>query len=170
MNERKKTTNAADRAASATSSRASTRHSASPQPQAGGGAAGDAPSHGAEAEDMRLNKAVAASGFCARRKADELIFAGRVAVDGKSETNPARRVSAGAVISVDGKPLCRKQKFAYLLLHKPVRTVCTLSDPQGRPTGGEHPHGLPVVVPARHGTFPRGTARLLFRRSAAAHQ
>ncbi|WP_300923064.1 pseudouridine synthase [uncultured Desulfovibrio sp.] len=83
---------------------------------------------------MRLNKAVAASGFCARRKADELIFAGRVAVDGKSETNPARRVSAGAVISVDGKPLCRKQKFAYLLLHKPVRTVCTLSDPQGRPT------------------------------------
>ncbi len=134
MNERKKTTNAADRAASATSSRASTRHSGSPQPQAGGGAAGDAPSHGAEAEDMRLNKAVAASGFCARRKADELIFAGRVAVDGKSETNPARRVSAGAVISVDGKPLCRKQKFAYLLLHKPVRTVCTLSDPQGRPT------------------------------------
>lgn len=83
---------------------------------------------------MRLNKAVAASGFCARRKADELIFAGRVAVDGKSETNPARRVRDGEIISVDGKPLCRKQEYAYLLLHKPVRTVCTLSDPQGRPT------------------------------------
>lgn len=95
----------------------------------GGACALDTPDDG-----MRLNKAVAASGLCSRRKADELIFAGRVTVDGKSETRPARRVRAGERICVDGRPLCRKQEYAYLLLHKPVHTVCTRSDPQGRPT------------------------------------
>lgn len=119
MNNRKKSAHAV-RDASATLPRAPSRPTVAPCPQS--------------ADGMRLNKAVAASGFCARRKADELIFAGRVAVDGKSETNPARRVRAGEIISVDGKPLCRKQEFAYLLLHKPVCMVCTLSDPQRRPT------------------------------------
>ena len=83
---------------------------------------------------LRLNKAIAASGLCARRKADELIFAGRVAVDGLTETNPGRRVLPGERISVDGAPLRAKKAPAYLLLNKPVETVCTLSDPQGRPT------------------------------------
>ncbi len=41
------------------------------------------------ASGTRLNKAVAGSGLCARRKADELIFAGRVSVNGEVETNPA---------------------------------------------------------------------------------
>ena len=86
------------------------------------------------ADGQRLNKAIAASGLCARRKADELIFAGRVAVDGTPETNPARRVGPGEIISVDGQPLSRKQECAYLLLNKPVGTVSTMSDPQGRPT------------------------------------
>lgn len=86
------------------------------------------------AHGVRLNKAIAASGLCARRKADELIFAGRVAVDGLPETNPGRRILAGQTITVDGTPVRSKQEHAYLLLNKPVQTVCTLSDPQGRPT------------------------------------
>ena len=40
------------------------------------------------ADGMRLNKAIAATGLCSRRKADELILAGRVSVDGKPEANP----------------------------------------------------------------------------------
>ncbi|MDE5878849.1 MAG: rRNA pseudouridine synthase, partial [Desulfovibrio sp.] len=83
---------------------------------------------------MRLNKAIAASGLCARRKADELIFAGRVAVNGTIETNPARRVLPGETITLDDKPLPQKQEHVYLILNKPVGTVCTVSDPQGRPT------------------------------------
>nr|WP_165077970.1 MULTISPECIES: pseudouridine synthase [unclassified Desulfovibrio] len=83
---------------------------------------------------MRLNKAIAASGLCARRKADELVFAGRVTVNGIPETNPGRRVLPDDRIAVDGEPLRVRQQNAYLLLHKPVRTVCTLSDPEGRPT------------------------------------
>lgn len=93
-----------------------------------------APVSGAAEEGVRLNKAIAASGLCARRKADERIFAGRVTVDGVPETNPGRRVRPGDVIAVDGKPLPIRREHAYLLLHKPVGTVCTLSDPQGRPT------------------------------------
>ncbi|MDE6734215.1 MAG: rRNA pseudouridine synthase [Desulfovibrio sp.] len=92
------------------------------------------PKENTHADGQRLNKAIAASGLCARRKADELIFAGRVSVDGTTETNPGRRVGPNEIISVDGKPLTRKQEFAYLLLNKPVGTVCTVSDPQGRPT------------------------------------
>ena len=83
---------------------------------------------------QRLNKAIAASGLCARRKADELIFAGRVTVNASPETNPGRRVLPGDIIAVDGKALSARKEHAYLLLHKPVGTVCTLSDPQGRPT------------------------------------
>lgn len=137
MNNRKKNSDAtAARAASGVPACVPSQRAVSPPcpPAAVGDFGGNLPSRGSGAESMRLNKAVAASGLCARRKADELIFAGRVAVDGKSETNPARRVGAGEVISVDGKPLRRKPEYAYLLLHKPVRTVCTLSDPQGRPT------------------------------------
>ena len=43
-------------------------------------------------EGSRLNKAIAASGLCSRRKADELILAGRVSVNGTPEPNPARHV------------------------------------------------------------------------------
>lgn len=136
MNNRKKISAAtAVRAASHAPACVPSQRAVSPCPQAAvRDFGGKAPSCEPGAEGMRLNKAVAASGLCARRKADELIFAGRVAVDGRRETNPARRVRAGEIISVDGRPLCRKQEHAYLLLHKPVRTVCTLSDPQGRPT------------------------------------
>lgn len=83
---------------------------------------------------QRLNKAIAAAGFCSRRKADELIFAGRVAVNHQEERNPGRQVQPDDTISVDGRLLERKQPFLYYLLHKPVQIVCTLHDPQGRPT------------------------------------
>lgn len=85
-------------------------------------------------DGIRLNKAVAASGLCARRKADELIFAGRVTVNNAPETNPGRRVLPGDIIAVNGEPLRVRRGHVYLLLHKPVGTLCTVSDPQGRPT------------------------------------
>lgn len=100
-----------------------------------GTTASDVPDRTAPHDDaMRLNKAVAASGLCARRKADEIIFSGRVAVNGRIETNPGYRVRSVECITVDGKPLHPKQEHAYLLFHKPIGTVCTRSDPQGRPT------------------------------------
>ena len=85
-------------------------------------------------EGVRLNKAIAATGHCSRRNADELILAGRVRVDGQPESNPARRVLPCESIMVDGRVLSAPQAFTYLMLNKPVQIVCTVSDPEGRPT------------------------------------
>lgn len=83
--------------------------------------------------EIRLNKAIAAAGLCSRRKADDLILQGMVQVDGMVETNPGRRITS-ETITVLGKHLQKPQDFYYYLLHKPVHTVCTVYDPQGRPT------------------------------------
>ena len=72
---------------------------------------------------QRLNKAIAAAGFCSRRKADELIFAGHVTVNNQEERNPARQVLPEDRICVDGRCLERKQPFLYYLLHKPVQVA-----------------------------------------------
>lgn len=86
------------------------------------------------APGMRLNKAIAGSGLCARRKADELIFAGRIMVNGVVEKNPGRRVSEEDELAFDGKPLLRAQKRICLMLNKPVAVVSTVKDPEGRQT------------------------------------
>lgn len=81
----------------------------------------------------RLQKILAKAGIASRRKCEELIKEGRVAVDGKTitelgyKTDPAR-----AVITFDGKPVAR-EKPVFILLNKPAGYVTTLSDPQGRP-------------------------------------
>jgi pseudouridine synthase len=81
---------------------------------------------------VRLNAYLARAGVASRRKADELIKAGRVTVNGE----PGRLntfVERGERVEVDGEPVAA-QKLAYVLLHKPAGTVTTASDPQGRPT------------------------------------
>ena len=85
-------------------------------------------------EGVRLNKAIAATGHCSRRNADELILAGRVRINGQLESNPARHVLPFESIVVDGRILSAPQAFTYLMLNKPVQVVCTVSDPEGRPT------------------------------------
>ncbi|MDR3319518.1 MAG: rRNA pseudouridine synthase [Desulfovibrio sp.] len=83
---------------------------------------------------VRLNKAIATTGFCSRRKADELIFTGRVRVNDTPEQNPASHVLPSDTISVDGRVLNEPEKFVYALLNKPVHVVSSVHDPQGRRT------------------------------------
>src|SRR5215216_3298269 len=81
---------------------------------------------------MRLNAYLARSGVASRRKADELIKAGRVQVNGE----PGRLntfVERDDRVEVDGREVSA-QRLAYVLLHKPAGVVTTASDPQGRPT------------------------------------
>ena len=81
---------------------------------------------------MRLNAYLARAGVASRRRADELIKAGRVTVNG----DPGRLntfVSRGDAVAVDGREVAA-QRLAYVLLHKPPRTVTTTRDPHGRPT------------------------------------
>jgi pseudouridine synthase len=81
---------------------------------------------------MRLNAWLARAGVASRRKADELIKAGRVTVNGEQgQLNTF--VAGDDDVRLDGRPLA-KQKLAYVLLHKPLGVLTTASDPQGRPT------------------------------------
>ena len=81
---------------------------------------------------VRLNAYLARAGVASRRKADELIKAGRVTVNGEpGQLNTF--VQSRDRVEVDGRPV-ELQPLTYVLLHKPAGTVTTASDPQGRPT------------------------------------
>jgi 23S rRNA pseudouridine2605 synthase len=94
----------------------------------------------ADAAPLRLNKALAAAGVCSRRKADELIAAGRVLVNDAPAGLGALVDPTRDAVSVDGRAVDLRRATApdrehlYLLLHKPVQTVTTAHDPQGRRT------------------------------------
>jgi pseudouridine synthase len=94
---------------------------------------------------MRLNAYLARAGVASRRKADELIKAGRVTVNGEpGQLNTF--VESHDVVAVDGTPVA-KQRLAYVLLHKPAGVVTTASDPQGRRTVVDLVPREPRVVP-----------------------
>jgi 23S rRNA pseudouridine2605 synthase len=83
----------------------------------------------------RLQKLIASAGLASRRKAEELITAGRVTVNGAIVTELGTKADPTAdKIAVDGKPLQSREQLLYLLLHKPKGYVTTASDPEGRPT------------------------------------
>jgi 23S rRNA pseudouridine2605 synthase len=81
---------------------------------------------------VRLNAYLARAGVASRRRADDLIKAGRVTVNGDSGRLNTF-VSRGDRVEVDGNAVTA-QRLAYVLLHKPAGTVTTARDPQGRPT------------------------------------
>jgi len=83
----------------------------------------------------RLQKIIAAGGIASRRKAEEIIAAGRVTLNGKVVVEQGTKADPQRdVICVDGKPLKSRERLLYFLLHKPKGYVTTVSDPEGRPT------------------------------------
>jgi 23S rRNA pseudouridine2605 synthase len=83
----------------------------------------------------RLQKIMAASGIASRRKAEEIIAAGRVTLNGKVVLEQGTKADPECdVICVDGKPLQRRERLVYFLMNKPKGYVTTVSDPEGRPT------------------------------------
>ena len=83
---------------------------------------------------MRLARAIALAGITSRRKAEELIRAGDVVVNGKVVDNVASNVDPyNDEIRVSGERLQGERK-TYLILNKPRGAVSTVSDPQGRKT------------------------------------
>jgi 23S rRNA pseudouridine2605 synthase len=83
----------------------------------------------------RLQKILAAAGVASRRKAEALISAGHVSVNGKVITELGTKADpAQDTICVDGSPIRAGTPLVYLLLHKPKGYVTTTSDPEGRPT------------------------------------
>jgi 23S rRNA pseudouridine2605 synthase len=80
----------------------------------------------------RLQKILARAGIASRRKAEELILAGRVRVDGRRVDQLGTRCDPRARVEVDGKRVVAERPV-YGVLHKPRGVVCTLRDPEGRP-------------------------------------
>lgn len=90
-----------------------------------------------ETRPVRLNKYLAEAGLASRRGADALIQSGRVRVNGLVQREPGIRIIPGQdTVLFDGFPVSsgRDAGPVYVMLHKPVHTVTTASDPQGRKT------------------------------------
>ena len=77
---------------------------------------------------MNLIKFIASSGAASRRKAEELIRAAHVTVNGSTVTDPACKVSENDQVFLDGRQLFPEEKFYYILLHKPRSYVCSSAD------------------------------------------
>lgn len=77
-----------------------------------------------ETELIRLNKYIADSGICSRRKADELIEKGQVKVNGETASMGVK-VSNNDVVSVNGKVIKPVEEKVYLAFNKPVGITCT---------------------------------------------
>jgi 23S rRNA pseudouridine2605 synthase len=81
----------------------------------------------------RLNKVLAHAGVGSRRHCEELITAGRVAVDGRTVRELGTRVDmATQRVSVDGEPI-RAERHVYWLVNKPRGYISSSYDPEGRP-------------------------------------
>jgi pseudouridine synthase len=94
---------------------------------------------------MRLNAFLARAGVASRRRADELIQAGRVRVNGEpGQLNTD--VGRPDVVEVDGERV-ELQRLAYVLLHKPAGVVTTARDPRDRRTVVDLVPPQPRVVP-----------------------
>ena len=81
----------------------------------------------------RLQKIIANSGLCSRRKAEELIREGRVTVNGKIVDELGYKAELYDEIMVDGKKLDREEKVVYML-NKPKNVISSASDDRGRKT------------------------------------
>ncbi len=80
----------------------------------------------------RLQKILSARGIASRRKAEEMILAGRVTCNGSPAELGMTADPDVDEILVDGKPLPKASEYVYLMLHKPRGYVTTLSDEKGR--------------------------------------
>lgn len=82
---------------------------------------------------MRLNKILAQAGLASRRKADELIAAGRVVVNGAVVREVGTLADPAADrIEVDGRLIPAAEALRYVLLHKPRGVLASRRDPHGR--------------------------------------
>jgi 23S rRNA pseudouridine2605 synthase len=102
----------------------------------------------------RLQKFLAGAGVASRRKAEEMVAAGRVMVNGVVVREMGTRVDPKADhVLVDGRAVETGASERYILLYKPPGCVTTLSDPQGRPTVARYLTGVTErVFPGSIGT------------------
>lgn len=83
----------------------------------------------------RLQKILAHAGIASRRKAEELIIAGRVSINGETVTQLGSKADLSFdKVKVDGHVLSAPRRYLYFLLNKPKNVITTVRDPQSRET------------------------------------
>jgi len=87
--------------------------------------------------EQRVQKIIAASGFCSRRAAEKLIEEGRVSVNGKIAAIGDSADDSAYKIEIDNKPLTKNDQRTYIMLNKPRAYITTMSDDKGRRTVAE---------------------------------
>ena len=97
---------------------------------------------------MRLAKYLAHSGVASRRRAEELIAGGRVAVGGRKVTDPATDVGEADLVEVDGRAVEPEPREVWML-NKPAGVVSTAREPGRRPAVVE-------LVPSPRRLYPVG--------------
>ena len=83
---------------------------------------------------MRIAKYIANAGICSRRDAEKLIEKKKVYINGKCCEHPSEKVSIEDKIVVDNKTIKLDTKIRLWKMYKPIKTICTNSDPQKRKT------------------------------------
>lgn len=111
-------------------------------------------------ELVRIQKIIADSGLCSRRKAEELISGGKVTVNGRACVLGDKADPERDIVAVGGKPLPKAAGKRYIMLNKPRGYVCTMSDERGRKTASDLLTGVDErVVPV--GRLDRNSEGLL---------
>ena len=93
---------------------------------------------------MRLQKYMAECGVASRRRAEEMILEGKVSVNGVVISQMGVQVEDGDEVRVEGKLIRPEAQKRYVMYHKPVGEVTTVSDPEGRDAVLDHFRDYPV--------------------------
>ena len=122
------------------------------------------------ADPMRIQRALARAGIASRRKAEELVAAGRVQVNGEPAhvgqvVDPERDG-----ITVDGRPVSAPRTLEWIVLNKPAGVMTTRSDPQGRRTVFDLAPNIPGLAYVGRLDFLTEGVLLLTTDGAAAHK
>ncbi|MBZ4671983.1 pseudouridine synthase [Deferribacterales bacterium Es71-Z0220] len=80
---------------------------------------------------MRLNKFIASTGYCSRRKADELIFNGQVKVNNEIILAPGYEVKDKDIVKVEDNILSLTN-YKYYIFYKPINVLTSYDDSRGR--------------------------------------
>ncbi|WP_338981578.1 pseudouridine synthase [Spiroplasma endosymbiont of Eupeodes luniger] len=94
----------------------------------------------------RLQKIIAMRGYCSRRKAEQLILAGKVAVNEQIIMELGFKVEVNAKITVNGQLLRAEQENIYLAFNKPIGCITSLDDPLGRKTVFDYLQDITVRI------------------------